>query len=164
VFLHNTFFCGRPFRPFAREAEAVSKCLTAPGGALLALALLSGTGCGDSKQPLYPAEGQVFFEKKPASGAVVWLHSVDAADPKLPKPHARVDKDGNFRLGTYQVGDGAPPGKYRVLIVWNEEVKSGDEQGKSLLPARYQNLEKSGLPLVEIKEGPNQLPPFYLTH
>jgi hypothetical protein len=129
----------------------------------MALFLLSSTGCGDGKKPLYPTEGQVFFEKKPAHGAVVWLHPVDAGDSKSPRPHARVDKDGNFRLGTFDVGDGAPPGKYRVVIVWNDGVKSGDEPGKSLLPARYQNPEKSGLPIVEIKEGSNQLPPIYLS-
>jgi hypothetical protein len=133
-------------------------------GLFLAIVVpLFGCGCTSDKRPLYPVEGQVFVEKKPAPGAIVWLHPVDATDAQLPKPHGKVDKDGSFRLGTYSSADGAPAGKYRVLISWNEAVKSGDEDGKSLLPARYQSLENSGLPVVEIKEGPNRLAPFHLT-
>jgi hypothetical protein len=136
-----------------------------PGGLLwLTLAAVLGPGCGDGKPPLYPAEGQVFVEKKPAKGALVWLHPVTPPEGKAPpRPHARVEADGSFRMGTYTTGDGVPPGKYRVTISWTEEVKSGDMDGKNLLPDRYQSPEKSGLPVVEIKEGTNQLPPFHLT-
>jgi hypothetical protein len=122
-----------------------------------------GAGCSSDKLPLYPVEGQIFLEKNPAQGAIIWLHPLEVTEPNLPKPHGRVDKDGTFRLGTFNSTDGAPVGKYRVLISWNEGVKSGDEDGKSLLPDRYQSLTDSGLPVVEIKEGKNQLPPFYLT-
>jgi hypothetical protein len=129
----------------------------------LTLALLALSGCGAGKPLLYPATGQVAFENKPAGGAVVWLHPLEATDQAAPKPHARVEMDGTFQLGTYSAADGAAPGKYRVTISWNEAVKSGDVDGKSLLPARYQSLDKSGLPVVEIKEGNNQLPAFHLT-
>lgn len=130
---------------------------------LLGLAAAAALGgCGNGKQPVYPVEGQIFWENKPAQGAMIWLHPVAATDAALPRPHGKADKDGNFRLGTYATDDGAPPGKYRVIISWNEPVKSGDVDGKSLLPIRYQDLDKSGLPVVEIKEGPNQLPPFRL--
>ena len=137
----------------------------AAGIAIALVPLVFGVSCGprDDIAPLYPAEGKVFYEMKPAFRAIVWLHAIDATNSKTPKPHGRVDKDGNFRLGTYKTDDGAPAGKYRVLISWNAEVKSGDVDGESLLPSRYQSLEKSGLPIVEIKEGNNQLAPFYLT-
>jgi hypothetical protein len=147
------------------QARPARKTLSGLLGWVLPLALVPLLGgCGDGKPPLYPSEGSVFVDKKPAHGAVVWLHPVTPSEGKVPpRPHARVGPDGSFRLGTVKVGDGAAPGKYRVTIMWNEDVKSGDVAGKSLLPAHYQDLEKSGLPVVEIKEETNQLPPFHLT-
>lgn len=39
--------------------------------------------------------------------------------PKLPgpSPRGRIDAQGAFSLGTYQAGDGAPAGAYRVVVV-----------------------------------------------
>jgi hypothetical protein len=133
------------------------------GWALLTLAVLSLTGCGDGKTPLNPVEGQVFFDKKPAHRAVIRLHPLTRAEAATRRPFARVEKDGSFRLGTYRAGDGVAAGKYRVTVSWNKATTAGDVEGESLLPARYQDPEQSGLPVVEIKEGANQLPPFYLS-
>ena len=131
-------------------------------GLLLLLCLLA-TACSTAKVPLYPAEGKVFFNDQPAHGAVVWLHPVDSSDPAIPKPRGKADKEGTYRLGTFDTRDGAPAGKYHVTVFWTAETKGGDVDGKSLLPARYQHPQKSGLPVVEIKEGANQLPALYLT-
>jgi hypothetical protein len=135
------------------------------GLSLATLLALLASGCSkeDGKLPMYPAQGQVFFDSKPAHGAVIWLHPSYGADPSVPKPHGRVDKDGKFRLGTYSSDDGAPAGRYRIIIFWKGATKRGDEDGENLLPDRYQSLEDSGLPVVEIKAGDNQLPPLHLT-
>ena len=51
-----------------------------------------------------------------------------------------------------------------MTVIWTAPGKFGsDDDGKSLLPARYSDPQRSGLPVVEIKEGPNELPPFQLT-
>ena len=132
------------------------------GVVVLSLAFL-GPACGSGKMPLYPAEGKVFFNDKPAQGAIVWLHPVGASDPAAPRPRGRADKDGVYRLGTFGTSDGAPAGKYQVTVFWTAESKTGDMDGKNLLPTRYQDPQHSGLPVIEIKEGANQLPALRLT-
>src|SRR5262249_34544943 len=126
-------------------------------------ALPLAASCSRDKLPLYPVAGKVFVDKKAADGAIVWLHPVDAPDPSVPKPRGRVGKDGSFQLGTFAGDDGAPAGSYRVTVFWAAPGKGGDENGQSLLPARYQSPETSGLPVVTIAEGANDLPPFQLT-
>jgi hypothetical protein len=134
------------------------------GAVLLTMSsALFGGACGTTKIPLYPAEGKVLFNAKPAHGAVVWLHPVGNSDPASPRPHGRADKDGIFRLSTFETNDGAPAGKYQIAVFWTAATKAGDVDGKSLLPARYQNPQQSGLPMIEIKQGANRLAVLRLT-
>jgi hypothetical protein len=130
---------------------------------LLLPATLLASACSSSKVPLYHVEGKVLFNDKPAHGAIVWLHPVQASDSSIPKPRGKTSQDGTFRLGTFDSKDGAPAGRYYVSVYWNAETKAGDIDGKNLLPTRYQDPRKSGLPIVDIKEGTNQLPAFQLT-
>jgi hypothetical protein len=126
--------------------------------------LLCLTSCGkDKRPPLVPVEGQVFLENIPAHKAIIWFHAVEPVEPGMPRPHAVVDKDGNFVVGTFNSSDGAPPGKYRVAIYWTNPGEIGDEDGENLIPLRYMDPETSGLPVVEIEEGPVTLPAFRLT-
>ena len=124
-------------------------------GLLLPLTLFAIACGGNSKIPLYPTEGKVLFNDKPAPGAIVWLHPVGPVDASIPKPRGKCGADGTFQLGTFDAGDGAPAGKYHVTVFWTETTKSGDMDGKNLLPTRYQDSQKSGLPMVEIKAGRN---------
>jgi hypothetical protein len=138
-------------------------CVISRAVALLLPVTLFAAACGSStKIPLYPAEGKVLFNDKPAPGAIVWLHPMGPVDASIPKPHGKCGTDGTFRLGTFTTDDGAPAGKYHVTVFWTEPTKSGDMDGKNLLPTRYQDSQKSGLPLVEIKAGRNELRPFLL--
>jgi hypothetical protein len=135
----------------------------------LAAAVLAGALCltcaacggGKEKAELYPAEGKVFVEGKPAHRAIVWLHPVEPSE--APRPHGTVDKDGTFRLSTYDANDGAPAGSYRVTVFWHAPGQFGDDDGDSLLPARYMNPTTSDLPVLVISEGDNLLPPLQLT-
>jgi hypothetical protein len=129
----------------------------------LILVITSLAGCGPSRPPLYAAKGTVHFDGKPAANAVVWLHPVEKEELGGPRPHATVGPDGSFELSTYNTGDGAHEGKYRVSVLWYKAPERGDDQGKSLLPARYAHPKESGLPIVEIKPEPTQLPPLNLT-
>jgi hypothetical protein len=134
----------------------------------LALAVLAAgmalacSACGNNGKALYPAEGKVLCNGKPATRAIIWLHPVEKTEPGMPRPHGTVDKDGSFRLSTHENNDGAPAGKYRVAVFWKAQGKLGDEDGASLIPPRYMNPNTSGLHTVEIKEGPNQIPPITL--
>ena len=111
----------------------------------------------------YPAKGKVLFDGKPTPRAVVWLQPEAEEKPGEPRPHGEVNEDGVFELSTFRPGDGAPAGRYRPVIFWYENWaknirKGGDEQGRNLLPSRYQDPRNSGLPVVEIKAEPNAIP------
>jgi hypothetical protein len=125
---------------------------------LLAAALsLASSACGNNGKELQPVEGKIICDGKPATRAIVWLHPVDKVEPSTPRPHGTVDKDGFFKLSTYEGNDGAPAGKYRLAVFWKAPGNHGDKDGESLLPAHYMNPNTSGLPTVEIKEGSNRL-------
>jgi hypothetical protein len=132
-------------------------------GLLVAALLLAAGGCGGSAPPVYPVQGKVLCDGKPAERALVWLHPVGSEGKQVPRPYGRVGKDGTFQLSTYGSGDGAPAGRYKVVVFWRAPGKIGDDEGPSLLPVRYTSPGTSPLPVVEIKEEPNQLRPLVLT-
>ena len=85
---------------------------------------------------LYPVHGQVLYEGKPASGAVVFFHPQGASVPKADNsagehvgpsnmPIGKVGPDGSFELTTGKSGRGAPPGLYAVTILWTVQAVSG---------------------------------------
>ncbi len=134
---------------------------------------LGAAGCRktEPRRELFPVTGQVFFDKKPARGAVVWFHNIDVidakADPEVlavePRPRGVVREDGSFEVSTYGTNDGAPAGRYRLAIFWTRNTGKGDDGGENLLPLHYQDPSNSELPIIEIKSEPNVLPPLYLT-
>jgi len=84
--------------------------------------------------------------------------------------HATIDEQGGYILGTYDVGDGAYVGKYKVTIISRgpdlpipprkkgkmlEEDMQGS--GKPLIPARYSNPMTSGLSAEVVKDKPNEI-------
>jgi hypothetical protein len=82
----------------------------ARGCGLLAVVLV--VGCGGKSGPV-PVRGVLKVEGKPVAGAVVTFHP-EAPDGKVAS--GTVDADGTFRLSTDTAGDGALPGKYKVVI------------------------------------------------
>ncbi len=134
---------------------------------LLVMTMVGGLALGlnscrrGSDKPVFPATGKVFYKGKPAEGARVTLVSLSDHDPKKPKPGGEVGPDGAFRLSTYASYDGAPPGRYAVLIVFPSPARKIDEEnaGPDLLQGRYADPKTTPL-RAEIKEGSNDLPPF----
>jgi hypothetical protein len=127
------------------------------------------TGCSRSdRQPVYPAQGQVLYDGKPIPHALVVLHPLSSPGKEALRPHANVGAGGQFVLGTYEPGDGAPAGEYAVTIEWwLSPAKPGTREGDGLppvnrLPARYSQAATSGL-RVRIQPGDNQLPVLKLS-
>lgn len=103
-------------------------------------------GCStDADPPIYPVEGKAFFRGKPAVAAQVFLHPVGDTTPGNTRPTGVVDEDGTFRLSTFRAYDGAPPGSYRLSIVWlSDAVKEGDENvGPDRLRGKYRDAAKN---------------------
>ena len=74
---------------------------------VLSLLVLTSLGCGSGRRPVSPVTGQVIFQKKPAAGASVVFHPVATdADLQRLRPNGTTDREGRFRLTTYQPDDG----------------------------------------------------------
>ena len=132
--------------------------------ALFPCLLVLIVSCSADRRPArFPVQGQVFVEGKPAHKAIVWFHPVDPVEKGSACPRGVVDKAGEFRMGTYDSSDGVPAGKYRVAISWTVPPKSGDVDGPSLIPLRYQDPLKAGLPVVEVQSEPVTLPKYQVS-
>ncbi len=130
----------------------------------LTSAVLCGS-CSPKPPSLHPVHGKIFFERKPAHGAVIVLHPANDPSPAAPRPSGLVGTDGSFTLGTFEPGDGAPAGDYLAAIAWFEDrAKRNPVTGEvpNKLPNRYSDPWTAKLPIT-IKEGPNKLQPFHLT-
>jgi hypothetical protein len=84
----------------------------------LALAALT-TGCQGRPSKV---EGIVTLDGKPVEGATVTFFPVDGSG----RPASAVTgSDGVFRLTTFNTGDGALPGTYKVTVAIREALVSG---------------------------------------
>jgi hypothetical protein len=136
-------------------------------GAAVGLALVIwgvfslGTGQGRSeRRAVYPLTGTLVFQGEPAVGAAIVLHP---QDPSLSaRPRATVDPDGSFAVTTYEPGDGAPTGKYKVTIEWHrpvtgQESGEGDDVPPNVLPAEYASPATTPVK-VKVVRGDNEFP------
>ena len=124
--------------------------------------VVAGCAGRDSERAkVYPVHGAVFFNGKPAAGAVVRVHGVEAIGEAV-LPRAVVHQDGTFALSTYESGDGVPLGRYRASVYWRQQGREEGQEGASLIPERYSRPETSGLELEVKAEPENKLAPFIL--
>jgi hypothetical protein len=124
-------------------------------------------GCGaNRKLPVVKASGEVLVGGKPAEGALVVFHPQEKDRERDVKPFAMTDDQGKFILNTFEQGDGATPGEYKVTIVWNKaggavpKFSISDEGGKSAGPdrlrGRYGNPSSTPLSKTVKKGEPNE--------
>lgn len=128
---------------------------------MLAIGLV-GAGCGDGwKAKTCPAAGRMTINGVAPEGARVHLHPVGVkVDQRNSSPWGVVQKDGTFTLSTYEKGDGAPPGEYKVTLRWPFEPDKPDLGDR--LGFAFVKPEKSRWQ-VTIKDGDNELPPIEIT-
>jgi hypothetical protein len=114
--------------------------------------------CGEAPDgpTVYPVTGKVFFQGKPATGALVVLHPVGKQGRSY---SGEVGFDGSFQITTLTKGDGAPAGTYAVTLTWTETVKVNDAERETpdRFGRRYQDPAKPYTTL-EVKPGTNRLP------
>ncbi len=84
-------------------------------------ASMAVAGCGGPPPGYSRAHGKLVYKGEPAAGAFLMLH------PETSKPGAEavtasatVGDDGTFELVS-RAGDGAPAGRYKVLVAWPTE-------------------------------------------
>jgi hypothetical protein len=108
----------------------------------------------------YPTTGQILVNGKPAEGARVVFHHLGDWGDKSIVPQAVTKEDGRFTLTTYQMGDGAPAGDYRVVVEW-PAYRRGRNLGPDQLLGKFAKPESSGL-TAHVEKGNNELPVFDL--
>ena len=126
--------------------------------ALLSIAV---AGCRGDKVKIatYPVVGEVLYGGKPAAGVRVFLQSEASSPPDLPmNPHGVTGPDGRFALSTYEKDDGAPEGKYQVILHWPTEARESQIDRLRGMYGRGRSLLS-----VSIKAADNVLPPIRLT-
>lgn len=121
----------------------------------LALAVLAClTGCGESKTA--PVNGRVKLKDGSDVSVLAGYSLTFEAEGGKTSAVGDVNADGTFQLSTFGANDGAIPGKYRVAIAHPPNPDPDKPPTKSKLPAKYANLDSSGL-TAEIKPGQNNI-------
>ena len=115
---------------------------------LAALSFLAGVaGCGGGR---YAVHGRVVYEDgSPVTEGIVIGEKAEG-DRRV-RAQGNVKSDGTFSWGTLRPGDGAEPGKYRVVVV--PRAVGEKEASLGVLPAFDR---KSGIEF-EVKPGRNEL-------
>ena len=115
------------------------------------LTVLTLAGCGGGKCPVRGTvmlddggpltKGIVVFERSEGGSAIT--------------ARGEIQPDGHYELSTDKLGDGVPPGKYRVLINSMDLSDVPDEKKNLPFAIKYLKFETSGLE-YEVKSGQNE--------
>ena len=136
---------------------------------------LSLAGCLGGSSPsdrpeTYSATGTVTYNGQAVEEATVMFIPMDAGTPGTRGAVARSDASGKFVLTTFEGGDGALPGSYKIAIyktlqpeLSEEEMAGGGPGGgeppsppaQELLPIKYKDANTSGLTAEISPSEPN---------
>lgn len=105
-----------------------------------------GGGAGD-KLAVFPTEGKLTMDGEPFGPTSLQLIPIADGGHSVV---GKVDASGNVKFTTYDIGDGAPAGDYKVMI--GMEMSAPPKP----FPAVYQNKDRSPLS-VSVEEGENNL-------
>jgi hypothetical protein len=124
--------------------------------ALWGLSALAVAGCGSKAQETYPTSGIVqWSDGKPAielAGGTVALQVIEGPAIRV-SPHGQIQSDGTFVVHTYESGDGAPVGRYRISVRPNWSREDEKPRPPPVMDPRFQSYQTSGLE-AQIKPAP----------
>jgi hypothetical protein len=145
--------------------------LNAPVGMICCAILLIISGCGRGRIPTYAVSGTVNVDARPADGAIIiFCPATAGTELESVRPAGKTDAAGKFQLTTFEPGDGAPAGEFKVLVKWPAATPAGDDRerrpgsankGPDRLKGKYYSQESTPL-TATIQKGTNNLPPFEL--
>lgn len=81
---------------------------------IVSLIALSGCGGGSDRREIHPVSGTVTMSGSPVADADVVFQPTDTTEG-IPA-RGRTDASGNYTLTTFNTGDGAAAGAYKILI------------------------------------------------
>jgi hypothetical protein len=114
-------------------------------GLLLSCLMLIAGGCGPSHPPTYPVIGKVVFENGEACQlGTIEFRSLD----HLVSARGKIEKDGAFKLSTWEPDDGAVAGKHQVIVqqlIITEDLSFAAHGHGPRVNPRYGDYATSGL-------------------
>ncbi len=137
---------------------------------LPAAGFVAVSGCDDGRIARYPVTGTVVVDGQPADGAMLIFVPVGGSEEfQRERPFGVTDAAGKYELRTFQPGDGAPAGDYKVMVRWLAPAAQSQEADRDRaaggppdrLKGRYFNPESSGL-TASVDESETEVPPFEL--
>jgi len=110
--------------------------------------VISFAGCGPrylNEKQVYKVQGTVTVDGSPVGEIQVALHPVDpTAGNQTTFPQGFTDPEGKIRISTYEDGDGAPAGEYKVTFVLQEyNVLGRSYSGPDKLQKKYSDPKTS---------------------
>lgn len=103
--------CFVQMKVFSRKASLAAACLC-----------FISLGCNNQDAwhaTTSPVKGSVRINGQVPKGAQVTFYPTSGSvDVRESKPWAIVDENGDYRLRTYEKGDGSPAGEYRATVIW----------------------------------------------
>ena len=126
---------------------------------ILLLTIFISIGCGkqtvDGRPQPVPVSGVVKYKQEACADAQL----VFAPEDHQYAAYARTDSQGRFQLQTFDPGDGAVPGRFKVVVTKFEAIDLPDGGFKEtfFLPEKYRNAETSGLTATVPPEGTNTI-------
>jgi hypothetical protein len=137
----------------AKQCRVRDWCMLFAG--LASAVCLGLAGCGSDRVPVAPVEGKVFLRGRPLESGWVTFQPTNGG----PAATGEIEKDGTFRLSTYENGDGAPIGTHKVAVAsfrkptaQEQAAMAGSEplDAIPILPQKYLTPATSGL-TAEVK-------------
>jgi hypothetical protein len=128
-------------------------------------AVLAAPGCSKktNRLPVYPVKGQVLVGEKPAKGVRVYLWPSSPGGRDAYCPQGETDEGGYFSLSTYDPGDGAPAGDYKITAEWPVRFNTISNRWEGdKLKGRFRDHGTSPL-TATVRPEPNELPVIKLT-
>lgn len=124
---------------------------------MIFLTVLPGCGNENVLIPTHQISGRIFYDNKAAEGVAVYLGPIAAPGvPDIPaNPHGITGKDGRFNISTFGEDDGAPVGKYQMMMIWVDQESKLESR-----PDRFfgwYDAVNSKI-MVQIKDGANEIP------
>lgn len=135
---------------------------------LVAVAICGAVfGCGAEQRggpriETTPITGKVLVDGQPAG--LLLVKCIPTGEAKVPtNVSGFTDPEGNFSIGTYEAGDGAPEGEYTLVFEWGQYGLSGRYGPPDKLKGAYLKPEQSQWSVIVAPGAPADVGTIELT-